>query len=117
LRTGDEVSSLRGAGNFGQGWDDEAAALAPVGNYRASPFGLHDVLGDVWEWCGQLPEEAASPARTFAHAQRFARGGGWRTPPDEGRSAARGLYSAPNLKDRTLGLRPGREPTGPENKE
>jgi len=52
-----------------QGYYDGHAALAPVGTYPGHPTGLHDLAGNVWEWC----EDEYSPAI----GARVLRGGSW----------------------------------------
>lgn len=33
-------------------WDDGYRTSAPVGSFRPNAFGIHDTIGNAWEWCG-----------------------------------------------------------------
>jgi len=65
-------------------WDDGFAFTSPVGTFRANDFGLHDLLGNAWEWCRDwyatddvsrnVKEDPVGPA---SGTGKVTRGGGW----------------------------------------
>jgi formylglycine-generating enzyme required for sulfatase activity/serine/threonine protein kinase len=75
---------------------------APVGSFIANRFGLHDMLGNVWEWtCSAYTDngydQAEHPCSTDAKSQQVYRGGSWGSRPSGVRSAGRSGY---NTSDR-----------------
>ena len=34
------------------GWDDGFVFTSPVGSFKANAFGLYDMIGNAWQWCG-----------------------------------------------------------------
>ncbi len=131
--TGRDVLGLDQAGNLADAYanehgagswrcheelDDGFTGHAPVGSYRPNGFGLHDVVGNVWEWCRDsygpydLPVAAGDGERQVTKfTNRTVRGGSFTSPASPARSAARsdglaGIYLS------TVGCRPVRRPAG-----
>lgn len=78
-----------------------------------SPFGLHHMAGNVWQWCRdwyaaafyqRLEAVAANPANVVPTGVRSERGGSWIGPPELCRSSYRRGRPA-NARGRCLGFR------------
>jgi formylglycine-generating enzyme required for sulfatase activity len=110
---GDEI----GKGNAncdgcGSQWDNKQAA--PVGQFPANAFGLHDMQGNVWEWVEDCYRENYNQAPTDGSAwttgncvSRVVRGGSWINYPEYLRSARRSR-STTGIRNNLLGFRVGR---------
>ncbi len=82
---------------------------APVGSFKANAWGLHDTLGNVWEWTCSASYRDSSGAEQRcsekpANAPRALRGGGWSYRPSRVRSAYR-LWAAPSDRNDRTGFR------------
>ena len=111
----DEAYKARFTAQIVTHWNDGYGAHAPVGRFAANDFGLHDVHGNVFEWCqdtwgsygSREPRPGDGLRGAFDAAFRMHRGGGFLNPAANARSAFRG-HSAPGPHWTDLGLRPAR---------
>ena len=71
-------------------------ATHPVGKLTANKFGLHDMHGNVWEWC----EDRWNPGDSF----RVIRGGGW-VNYSRGCLSTNRTRRVPEFRDRIIGFR------------
>ena len=87
---------------------------APVGSFRPNAFGLHDMLGNVWQWTEDCFQASYIGAPTDSSAvtsgeckRRVLRGGSWSSLPGNLRSAYRLRITAVD-RGGSFGFRVGR---------
>ena len=134
--TGSQASTLEGSVNiadsgstqyFHRGWPHEPNFVdgysihAPVGHFAPNDFGLHDMHGNVSEWCRDFWTHNYDPMFTIrpgdglrrggssgrVSGRRILRGGSFLVRAVGTRSAYRD-GGPPNLRGSALGLRPAR---------
>ncbi|MFN0244845.1 MAG: protein kinase domain-containing protein [Planctomycetota bacterium] len=94
-------------------FDDTFVIHAPVHALRANPFGLHHVLGNVWEWCRDGYARYATPVqpldgeRPAIDPQRIARGASFLDKFMSARAGHRARADV-EIRDKNIGVRPAR---------
>lgn len=83
------------------GEEDDYLFAAPVGSFPqgASPYGVLDMVGNVWEWVGDVIKDPGHKTTS-----RAVKGGGWTSSPESIKISTRNLAD-PTLKNPTFGFR------------
>ena len=104
-------SDWRAPGKYFAGYQDGCATTSPVCAFQPNAFGLHDLAGNVWEWCRDWYDEgwyakmpARDPVNENKETYRVGRGGSWNYIPGGLRAGYRDR-NTPGGRNGGLGFR------------
>jgi uncharacterized protein (TIGR02996 family) len=97
-------------------FNGDLGRTSTVGSYPANAFGLHDLHGNVWEWCqdwyGPYPRSAVTdPTGPSEGSSRVLRGGSWNDDAAYCRASYRDSFGPSSRLD-DLGFRLAAVPSG-----
>ncbi|MEL7314710.1 MAG: formylglycine-generating enzyme family protein, partial [Cyanobacteria bacterium J06559_3] len=93
-------------------YSGEVGQTMVVGNYPPNRWGLHDMHGNVWEWCADYwhvsyesaPQDGSAWLSSGEDEYRTLRGGSWNYDPRHCRSTSR-YYGQLSNRNLTFGFR------------
>jgi formylglycine-generating enzyme required for sulfatase activity len=100
---GEELKPAVAAGTYAYGRDmvagyaDDFVYTSPVGSFAANRFGLFDMGGNVWQWCGDWFDAE--------HKERALRGASWRTSARPYLLSSVRMRGAPDARIMNYGFR------------
>jgi formylglycine-generating enzyme required for sulfatase activity len=96
-----------------KGYKPSPGCLMVSGSYPPNPWGLYDMMGNVAEWCWDMPGDyppdeqnnPTGPDPGAAIYRRIVRGGNYQTPASSGMRSGCRENDVPHMRYRTNGFR------------